>query len=132
MLSERTKMWLQSGWLYLQHVIYPICPVEWISSMLLNKWSNVQNRCSVELIKSEILISLNFELPCAEFHSYFEGQTLLNETRSGRKSWKVKWRQTETIVSKLRDFCGPFHRNKDSKHHVKLLHVGLCQTNYKS
>uniref|UniRef100_H3AWU7 HAT C-terminal dimerisation domain-containing protein n=1 Tax=Latimeria chalumnae TaxID=7897 RepID=H3AWU7_LATCH len=42
---------------------------ERISSHMQNKWNDNRNRCSTELIKSELLVSLNFVLSCADFHT---------------------------------------------------------------
>uniref|UniRef100_H3AK16 HAT C-terminal dimerisation domain-containing protein n=1 Tax=Latimeria chalumnae TaxID=7897 RepID=H3AK16_LATCH len=43
--------------------------VEHIFSHMQNKWYDNCNRCSTELIKSELLVSLNFDLSCANFHT---------------------------------------------------------------
>ena len=39
--------------------------VERIFSRMTNKWSDSRNRCSVELMRSELLITLNFEQSCS-------------------------------------------------------------------
>eukprot|EP00064_Thunnus_orientalis_P016064 superscaffoldBa00003102_g16127 len=48
--------------------------VERILSRMNSKWSEVQNRCSVEFMESELIVSVNFDLYCDEFHTGFEGQ----------------------------------------------------------
>lgn len=43
--------------------------VERVFSAIKNKWSDVRNKCSVGLIKSELIITLNYEMSCTEFYS---------------------------------------------------------------
>ena len=66
--------------------------VERIFSRMAYKWSDSRNRCSVELMKSELLISLNFEQSCSEFHSSaLKDKELLSAARSNQKyKWKNK------------------------------------------
>ena len=39
--------------------------VERVFSLMKNKWSDVRNRCSVELIKSQLIVTLNYEMSCS-------------------------------------------------------------------
>lgn len=41
--------------------------VERIFSLMGNKWSDARNRCSTNLIKSELQISVNIDMPCKDF-----------------------------------------------------------------
>lgn len=41
--------------------------VERIFSHMANKWSDTRNRCSTQLIKSELQISVNMDMPCNDF-----------------------------------------------------------------
>ena len=40
--------------------------VERIFSLMANKWSDSRNRCSTELIKNELLVTVNCDLSCKE------------------------------------------------------------------
>ena len=66
--------------------------VERIFSRMTHKWTDTRNRCSVELMRSELLVTLNFEHSCSEFHSMaVKDKELLNAARSNRKyTWKKK------------------------------------------
>ena len=66
--------------------------VERIFSMMTNKWSDNRNRCSVELMRSELLITLNFEQSCSEFYrKALEDKELLSAARSNKMyTWKKK------------------------------------------
>lgn len=44
--------------------------VERIFSIMANKWTETRNRASTDLIKSELSVTLNFELECKEFYNY--------------------------------------------------------------
>ena len=59
---------------------------------LTNKWSDTRNRCSVDLMRSELLITLNFEQSCSKFHTIvLKDKELLNAARSNKKyAWKKK------------------------------------------
>ena len=46
------------------------CFVERIFSQMSLKWTDIRNRSSVDLIRSELLIMFNFELNCQEFYNY--------------------------------------------------------------
>lgn len=60
--------------------------VERIFSRMTNKWRDSRNRCSVELIRSELLITLNFEQSCSEFYcSCLKDKQLLSAARSDKK-----------------------------------------------
>lgn len=45
-------------------------PVERVFSLMTAAWTDQRNRCSVELIKSEIQVKTNFEYQCEKFYSY--------------------------------------------------------------
>lgn len=64
--------------------------VERIFSIMKNKWSDSRNRCSVELMKSELLITMNFNQPCYEFYkTVLHDKQILAAVRSEKKySWK--------------------------------------------
>ena len=66
--------------------------VERIFSIMQNKWSETRNRCSVELIKSELMVTLNFEERCDEFFTNIRGdKNLLAAARSNKKyTWKLE------------------------------------------
>ena len=66
--------------------------VERIFSRRANKWSDCRNRCSTELMRSELLITLNFEQSCSEFYnSALKDKELLSAARSNKKyTWKKK------------------------------------------
>ena len=66
--------------------------VERIFSRMANKWSDCRNRCSTELMRSELLITLNFKQSCSEFHnSALKDKELLSAARSNKKyTWKNK------------------------------------------
>lgn len=50
-----------------------------IFSRMASKWSDCRNRCSLELMRSELLITLNFEQSCSEFyHSVLKDKQLLS------------------------------------------------------
>ncbi|CAL8235477.1 unnamed protein product [Boreogadus saida] len=57
-----------------------------------NKWSDCRNRGSTELMRSELLITLNFEQSCSEFYnSALKDKELLSAARSNKKyTWKKK------------------------------------------
>ncbi|MGH0123702.1 UNVERIFIED_CONTAM: hypothetical protein FKN15_019405 [Acipenser sinensis] len=64
--------------------------VERIYSHMQNKWNENRSWCSVELIKSELLVSLNFDLGFADFHTMIlKDKPLLTAARSNQRySWK--------------------------------------------
>ena len=66
--------------------------VERIFSRMTKKWSDSRNRCSVELMRSELRITLNFEQSCSEFYSNaLKDKELLSAARSNKKyTWKKK------------------------------------------
>ncbi len=51
-----------------------------------NKWTDVQNKCSAELIRSELIISLNYEMSCSEFYSVaLKDKQVLTAARAQQK-----------------------------------------------
>ncbi|XP_063076012.1 uncharacterized protein LOC134466044 [Engraulis encrasicolus] len=65
--------------------------VERIFSLMNAKWSDVRNRCSTALIKAELIVSLNYGMPCSEFYSAaLNNKRLLAAARSQKK---YKWKQ---------------------------------------
>ena len=64
--------------------------VERVFSLMKNKWSDVRNRSSVALIKSELIVTLNYEKSCSEFYTAALGdRELLAAARDQRKyKWK--------------------------------------------
>ena len=64
--------------------------VEKIFSIIQNKWSDTRNRCSVELIKCELIVALNFEQSCGEFFTNIgKNKKFLAAARSNTKyTWK--------------------------------------------
>lgn len=65
--------------------------VERIFSFMKNKWTDVRNKCSTELIRSELIVSLNYEMTCSEFYSAaLKDKKLLTAARSQKKyKWKT-------------------------------------------
>lgn len=64
--------------------------VERIFSIMGNKWSDVRNRASVDLIKSELLITVNCELNCKEFYDYIKTEkALLKKAQTNEKYSKL-------------------------------------------
>lgn len=65
--------------------------VERIFSLMSGKWSDARNRCSTELIKNELLVTVNCHLSCKEFYlAVQKDKKMLESVRSSRKyPWKV-------------------------------------------
>jgi len=60
--------------------------VERVFSLMTAAWNDQRNRCSVDLIKSEIQVKSNFEYSCTEFYSYaLKEKTLLDAVWSNKK-----------------------------------------------
>lgn len=66
--------------------------VERIFSLMTNKWSDSRNRCSTELIKNELLVTVNCDLTCKDFYlAVQKDKGLLEAVRSSRKyPWRKK------------------------------------------
>lgn len=64
--------------------------VERIFSFMKSKWTDVRNKCSIELIRSELIVSLNYDMSCSEFYSAaLKDKQLLAAARSQNKyHWK--------------------------------------------
>ena len=59
--------------------------VERILSLMSNKLSDARRRCSVELMKSELLITSNFVQTCSEFHTTgLKDKEMRNAARSNK------------------------------------------------
>ena len=67
---------------------------ERIFSITQNKWTNTRNRCSIELIKSELLVTLNFEQSCDDFLTTIEKDKRL--LAAARSNTKYSWKKQET------------------------------------
>lgn len=60
--------------------------VERVFSIMGNKWTDVRNRASVDLIKSELLITLNYELSCTAYYNYVKNEIgLLKKAQANEK-----------------------------------------------
>jgi len=60
--------------------------VERVFSIMGSKWSDTRNRCSTELIKAELQVSINFEMNCPEFYNFAkQNKKLLQCARSDQK-----------------------------------------------
>lgn len=69
--------------------------VERIFSQIMNMWTDVRNKCSVELVRSELTVSLNYEKNCSEFYSIaLKDKQLLTATRAQKK---YKWEKIECL-----------------------------------
>lgn len=64
--------------------------VERIFSLMNHKWSDCRNRCSVELMKSELQVTVNCTLSCKEFFLQVQSdKKLLNSVKTSQKyPWK--------------------------------------------
>uniref|UniRef100_A0A1A8BIT7 HAT C-terminal dimerisation domain-containing protein n=1 Tax=Nothobranchius kadleci TaxID=1051664 RepID=A0A1A8BIT7_NOTKA len=64
---------------------------ERIFSLMKNKWTDVRNKCSTEIIRCELIVTLNCDMSCSEFYSaVLKDKQLLNAARSQKK---YKWRK---------------------------------------
>jgi hypothetical protein len=62
------------------------CYVERVFSQMSIKWSDVRNRCLVELIRDELMIMFNFKLDCKSFYQYLKtNKNFLKKLQSSSK-----------------------------------------------
>lgn len=62
------------------------CFVERIFSQMALKWTDVRNKCTPDLIKSELMTVFNYDYSCIEFYKYVKSnKDMLNLTRSSLK-----------------------------------------------
>lgn len=60
--------------------------VERVFSMMGMCWSDTRNRCSIDLIKSELQVKINFDMGCQSFYSFVkQNKKLLQCARSDKK-----------------------------------------------
>lgn len=64
--------------------------VEKVFSIMTAAWTEMRNRCSVDLIKSEIQIKSNFAHNCSDFYSYVLKEKSLLESAQSSKKYKSK------------------------------------------
>lgn len=63
---------------------------ERVFSHMEDAWTDKRNRLSVAMVKSELQIRLNFNLPCTEFSKFIEEQQGL--ITAAKKNTKYKWK----------------------------------------
>lgn len=62
------------------------CFVERIFSQMALKWTDVRNKCTPDLIKSELMTVFNYDYSCIEFYKYVKSnKDMLKLTRSSLK-----------------------------------------------
>lgn len=62
------------------------CYTERIFSQMSMKWTDTRNKCSVNLIKSELQVKFNYEFDCLEFYSYhINNKQFLKSCKSSTK-----------------------------------------------
>ena len=66
--------------------------VERLFSLMVGAWTNDRNRCSIDLIKNEIQVKVNYSFTCQEFYKHvLKEKALLDAARSNKKyKFKLK------------------------------------------
>ena len=68
--------------------------VERLFSLMVGAWTNDRNRCSIDLIKNEIQVKVNYSFTCQDFYKHvLKEKALLDAARSNKK-YKFKKKQT--------------------------------------
>lgn len=67
--------------------------VERLFSLMVGAWTNDRNRCSIDLIKNEIQVKVNYSYTCQEFYKHvLKEKDLLDAARSNKK-YKFKFKK---------------------------------------
>uniref|UniRef100_A0A8D8W711 HAT C-terminal dimerisation domain-containing protein n=1 Tax=Cacopsylla melanoneura TaxID=428564 RepID=A0A8D8W711_9HEMI len=50
------------------------CYVERVFSQMNLKWTDIRNRCSADMISTELKIMFNYNITCTQFYQYLNGK----------------------------------------------------------